>query len=265
MRNYQAVRAGTRSDSVFFAPELNQLLSCSKEWFQRTASEYRACSAAWGRLSSYRSASRETDGYAKSLDVAEGFAAWALIKQVRPRVVVELGSQYGISARLWKEALNRYVPGHTLILCDQEDQRRYIGPREAIFVEGDALRTLPGIFASYSVDLLFNDAHPYTLIRWSVEEAMRREVRVLAFHDVGRHHPRGPFIADSARLTEAQKIRESHNYGECGTWERHVAAELLDKSLLSQDSAETTQYRMQVFDSLFGFLVAIRIDRSGSK
>jgi hypothetical protein len=64
--------------------------------------------AAWRHLSSYQSAGPATDGFGKTLDVAEGFAAWAIVKHLRPRVVLEIGTQYGISARLWKEALKAY-------------------------------------------------------------------------------------------------------------------------------------------------------------
>ena len=103
VRNRKAVRLSILSGGIFFQRALRQLFCCEDKWLVQTAAEYRACPAAWENLSGLRSPSRRTDGFAKTLDVAEGFALWSLVKQVRPQVVVELGTQYGISARLWKE------------------------------------------------------------------------------------------------------------------------------------------------------------------
>lgn len=257
VRNWYAVRIGTQQKHIFFQQELQQLLDCDSKWLRTTASEYYNCSAAWRRLSGYRSPSRETDGFGKSLDVAEGFAAWALVKHLRPRVVVELGTQYGISARLWKEALKMYVPGHELILCDLEDHRRFIGDDECTFLKGDAWQTLPEVFVSRSVDLIFNDAHPYNLIRWSVEEGLKQGVPTFAFHDVGCKHPRSPFRMQSAWLKPEEKLIHTADYGPCGTWERHVIAELFDQRALYADTVEKASTRIQIFDSLFGLGIVV--------
>src|SRR5690606_25385244 len=108
-RNQAAIQRMCATGQVFFAAELRHFLGCDDPWLAAAAREYADCPAAWKHLSGLRSPSRATDGMAKSLDVAEGFALWALVKHLRPRLVVELGVQYGISARLWKEALTLYV------------------------------------------------------------------------------------------------------------------------------------------------------------
>ena len=257
IRNRLAVRTNTRPGSVFFQRELCQLLGCDGEWLEETAAEYRACSVAWRYLSGLRSPSRKTDGFAKSLDVAEGFAAWALIKHTRPKVVVELGVQYGISSRLWKEALKAYVPEHELILCDLEDKRYFIDDNECTFLRADARQVLPQLFASGEVGLLHNDAHPYDLIHWSVAEALRHKVAVLTFHDVGRG-PRGPFKLASSQLSKEQRLANNENWAQYGTWERHVMAEVFDNKVLHQDSVVGGSYRIQIFDSLFGFAVVMQ-------
>ncbi len=252
-RNQRAVRAGTQPGEEFFRSELQRLLGCDDEWLAQTAAEYRACLPAWRYLSGLRSPSRKTDGFAKSLDVAEGFAAWALVNLVRPKVIVELGVQYGISARLWKEALNAYVPEHELILCDLENLRRFIGDDECVFLKGDARKSLPEVFATRSVGILYNDAHPYDLIHWSVTEALKHRVPVLTFHDVGRLHPRGPFKAESNRLSERQKLVNSEHWGQYGHWERHVIADIFDSRVLQEDAVVGEAYHIQFFDSLLGF------------
>jgi hypothetical protein len=208
-------------------------------------------------LSGLRSSSRKTDGIAKSLDVAEGFALWALVKHIRPRIVVELGVQYGVSARLWKEALKAYVAEHELILCDLHDKRHLINDEECTFLRADARQILPEVFSTGQVGILHNDAHPYDLIYWSVEEALKHDVPVLTFHDVGRGS-RSSFRLESSQLSKEQKLANAEYSAEHGHWERHVMAEIFDREILHRDSVEQKGYRIQIFDSLFGFGVVLR-------
>lgn len=257
MNNYRAVRRGTQPDSIFFQSEIRSLLNCDRQWLFETAAEYRKCSAAWRRLCGYHSHSRRTDGLAKTLDVAEGFAAWAVVKHLRTKVVVELGTRYGASARLWKEALKRYVPDHELILCDLKDERRFIDDSECTFLEGDARQTLAEVYATRPVDLLFNDAHPYDLIRCSVEEGLLHGIAAFAFHDVGCGHPRGPFKAESASVSVDDKQIHAEDWATYGHWERHVMADVFHPGILHVEAAVIPSARIQVFDSLFGFGVVI--------
>jgi hypothetical protein len=257
-RNWRAVSNGTRPSHIFFEDELKWLLGCDVEWLRESAREYRSCPAAWRWLSNFRSTSRRTDGPAKTVDVAEGFVIWTLVKKLSPRVVVELGTQHGLSARVWKEALRKYVSAHDLILCDLIDSRLFIGDDECTFIKGDARLTLPAIFDEMSVDVLYNDAHPYDLVRWSVEEGLKHGVKAFVFHDVGRFHPRGPFKFESAQLTQKEKRLHSMDLAQYGHWERHVMAELFDPRILHQDSAAGSIDRIQIFDSLFGVGVVLR-------
>jgi hypothetical protein len=256
LRNWRRVRTATKPQYVFFKAELQALLKCGEDYLKKTAYEYYGCKDAWRHLSSYNSLSAKTDGVAKTLDVAEGFALWSLVKRRRPKVVVELGAQLGASARLWKEALKAYVPEHELILCDLEDNRRLIGDDECTFLKGDAHELLPEIFASKSVDLLHNDAHPYSLIRWSVEQGLRLRIPIFVFHDVGRGN-RGPFYIASAALSSEEKLIHNTNWAEYGHWERHVMAEMFDPAILHQDAITNDNIQMQIFDSLFGVGVVL--------
>ncbi|MEW5871408.1 MAG: class I SAM-dependent methyltransferase [Chloroflexota bacterium] len=256
-RNRQDIQ-NAHQGKVFFQQEITWLLDCDEGWLQETAQEYRACEAAWKYLSGLRSPSRQTDGAAKSLDVAEGFVVWALVKHQKPEVVVELGVQHGISSRLWKEALKAYVPDHELILCDLEDRRQFIQDSECTFVQGDARQTLPEILRSRSVGVLHNDAHPYGLIRWSIQAALEQQVAVLTFHDVGRHHRRAPFRKGSFALSPVEKEQHAEDYSHYGCWERHVIAELFGQQILDEDAMVTGDHRVQIFDSLFGFGVVLQ-------
>jgi hypothetical protein len=261
IRNRETVNTHTQPGKIFFQSEISQFLGCDEKWLIETAAEYRACPAAWKYLSGLGSPSRQTDGYAKSLDLAEGFALWSLVKKMRPHVVVELGTQYGLSAHLWKVALKAYVPQHELILCDLEDHLRFIKHEECTFVLGDAYQTLRQIFATRHVDVLHNDAHPYHLIEWSVTEALQQGVPILTFHDVGFRHPRGPFKSTGVSLSHEEKMQHSTDYAQYGTWERHVMAEILDQRIWEHDDAVNDRHRIHIFDSLFGFGVSLQIAR----
>jgi hypothetical protein len=261
--NRRAVQGHTLPGRVFLARELAQLTGRDAAWIDTTAAEYRACERAWMRLSGLRSPDKYSDGYIQTLDVAEGFAMWALVKHMRPRVVVELGTQYGISARLWKDALTQYVPEHRLYLCDLEDQRLFVGDGEAHFMQGDARDSLARIFALEKVDILFNDAHPYSLITWSLAEGLAHGVPCFAFHDVGGRALRGgPFHIESHALPESERVASGASDGMGGHWERHCMADTFDPRVLTQDAVENDTWRLQVFDSLFGFGVALRKDWS---
>ncbi len=251
-RNQRVVGEHTPPGDIFFADQLLHFLQCDVGWLRDTAVEYAQNRAAWENLSGWQSPSRRTDGHAKSLDVAEGFAIWALVKHTRPEVVVELGVQHGISSRLWKEALKTYVPHHELVLCDMEDKRRFISDAECTFLQADARTVLPELFASGRVGILHNDAHPYDLIKWSVQMGLDNKVPIFTFHDIGRG-ARGPYKRASYALDTELKMKHSENWAEYGTWERHVMGEMFAEAILDHDFAENAQYRLQVFDSLFGF------------
>ena len=210
--NKRAVQKYTQPNNIFFQEQLIQFFDCEQEWLAKTATEYRECARAWSRLSGLQSQSKQTDGFAKSLDVAEGFVLWTLVKLVRPKIVVELGVQYGISSRLWKEALCAYVPEHKLVLCDLNDKRLFIDDSEAEFFQEDARQILPELFATGNVGILHNDAHPYDLIHWSISEALRHNVNTLTFHDIGKGN-RGPFKPQSFYLTKQEKMDNSEKLG----------------------------------------------------
>jgi hypothetical protein len=258
--NRREVPAQLASGVPYLASEIAWLTGREEAWLRETASEYAATPEAWQRMAAFRSPSRRTDGISMSMDVGEGFAAWALIKHVRPRVVVELGSLYGVSARLWKEALKRYVPDHRLYLCDLEDNLRYIGKDEATLLLGDGVAMLEKVLAQGPVDLLFNDAHPYTLIRDTIRIGLDAGIPCFAFHDVGGRELRNyPYFVESASATTEERVANSINFARYGHWERHCMAEAWNARILTENSVALPGWRLQIFDSLFGLGVALEV------
>jgi hypothetical protein len=242
-----------KTGEAFFQKELCKFLNVDKSWIKQSFGEYAETPEAWVRLSSYRSPSSQHDGKAKSLDIAEGFAVWAFVKKFRPKNVVELGSQFGISARLWKEALQKYVPGHELHLFDLEDKRQYITDQDATLHLGDAYRLFPEFLKSNRVDLLINDAHPYELIKWTLTEGILHKIPFFGFHDIGCTHKRGPYKKEYFKLSEYEKIKGSLNWHHYGLWERHAMADFFDKRIAAESCVENEHIKCQIFDSFLGF------------
>ena len=244
-------------NTPFFAKEIGWLYDKDQVWVESVFEDYKKCEAAWGYLSGLNSLSGSTDGYAKSIDVAEGFAVWALVAAQKPRIVVELGVQYGISSRLWKEALKFYVPEHKLYLCDLEDKRQFIDDSESIFLKGDAFINLPELFETEKVDILHNDAHPYSLIDWSVATGVQKNIPIFTFHDVNGTPPRNCFSKKGLYLTKEQKIANDVNWASFGHWERHVMVDQFDSRLSDECLIENDGFKIVIFESLFGFGVAL--------
>lgn len=237
----------------FFKEELGWFLQVDSPWLKEATEEFFSCEDGWRTLCKFKSSSQKTDGIAKTLDIAEGFALWCFVKYYKPKVVVELGSQFGLSARLWKEALNIYVKEHELYLCDLDDRRKYISDEECTFLKGDARETLKGLLHDKKIDVLINDAHPYDLIMWSLHAGVEANIPHFAFHDIGHHHPRGVYRKEFYDLPEETKMKETANWAEYGCWERHGMAKVFDERIAELNTAENDDYKIQIFDSLFGY------------
>jgi len=106
----------------------------------------------------------------KSLDRREAFLAWSLVMKYKPKVVLELGSQFGHSGIIWLDAVkrtggvfigldlgrdkgNKYSAGSqgTMELLPDNDP-------QCIKCWGDAVELLPELLKKYDVGLVFHDA-----------------------------------------------------------------------------------------------------------
>ena len=198
----------------------------------------------------------------KSLDVNEAFALWCVLKHTGCHKVLELGTHKGASTLFLKQALYHFNPlFHKLISCDVKRQPQWwIDEKAFTFIEGDAEALFPDIIADWSIDCLFNDAHPYTLIDKSTKCALDRDLSLLLFHDVGKK----VFRADSYILPEKTKIRYNcpDDFGgskfQYGHWERHVMAKYFGKEILIEDFVITQKHKIGIFDSTYGLGVVIK-------
>ena len=253
LNSEQILEKWIREKNPFFKSEIKKFYEENDVWVLESLNDFYNCKVAWENLTLFQSDSRKGDGIGKSVDIAEGFAIWCFVRHFKPQSIAEIGTRYGVSARLWKEALKKYVPEHRLTLFDLEDVRRYIDDSEAKLIVGDAFKLFPDFLNNHPVDLLILDAHPYELTRWALEEGFKRGIKNFAFHDVGKKHRRGPYKPQYYTLPEIVKLKHSLDWGTYGTWERHLQADFFDKALATKDYVQNEFSTSQVFDSLFGY------------
>ena len=249
-----------------FTQELQDLLSVSVEQIENYYNEFERLSV-WRLLPEIGSNSRRTDHSDKTLDIAEAFSFYCVLRHLKATSIIELGTRFGVSSALLHATLvenMKEIPksrrNATLIGCDLVREFQYIDEQAKYFTFncGDAHNLFPSILETRQFDCLFNDAHPYTLIKKSTESAIENKVRVLAFHDVGKKHRRSSFNRESYFLSEEEKIKNNLNLKDYGYWERHVMAEIFGERILDEDSLETVDHKVQIFDSLFGLGIAVR-------
>lgn len=253
-------------DDIIFANELQKLLDISFEKIEKYDNEFKSLPFQ-GFLPDEASASKKTDNADKTMDLAEAFAFYCILREKNASSILELGTRFGCTAAFFKIVLsiNANENGNenkNLVSCDLYKDFRYINEKDFTFLQGDARNLFPAILENGEFDCLFNDAHPYDLIKKSSVDAIDRKVPILAFHDVGKNHKRSGFDRERYFIPEEQKINcvyDSHGTPvEGGHWERHVMAELFSEKLLDDDFVETDEFIVQIFDSLFGLGIAIR-------
>ncbi|PIQ85379.1 MAG: hypothetical protein COV74_09270 [Candidatus Omnitrophica bacterium CG11_big_fil_rev_8_21_14_0_20_45_26] len=245
-------------EEIPFRSEIAKLLSVQEDWLIQTYYEYCLAKANFEPLlPAVRSSRRATDHGGKSLDPHEAFALWCVIKKCKAKRILELGTRFGVSARFFRVA-HLFMFGlddSKIYSCDLNREYRYVNDDDFEFIQGDAKLLFPDILKKNKIDLIFNDAHPYDLTKISVSASLEAQSPIITFHDVGKNHPRSPFKREAYFLPVNE--RNLINLAEYGPWERHVMAEFFGQNLLDEDFSETDQYRVQIFDSLFGLGVAI--------
>lgn len=207
----------------------------------------------------------ERQGYAgklgewKTLSTEEAFLLCLAMSLTRPRVIVELGTQYGKSTRRLVDLADFLGLDSRIISYDVVDELEYVGRDEIDF----HLQDLTGAFRTEVLDkfgsgLVFSDAHPYALLSEVVRETSSHYGNwMLAVHDCGPGlcNPHMPISREDPAIT-----------GNTGLWERHILAEVFgidDPLSPALDSQSTATRRMQVFETQHGMALIAPAGRSG--
>ncbi|HIE11185.1 MAG TPA: hypothetical protein EYP62_06175 [Kiritimatiellae bacterium] len=192
----------------------------------------------------------------KTLCFEEAFIFFALFNLKVPRVVVEIGTQYGQSTRRLRDMLDLLRPDARMVCYDLADELRFVGHDEVTLLIDDVTgQVAEKVWTRWSPDVVFLDARPYPLI----DEAVRSFLKmggeaVLVIHDCapGICNPRMHLSHDDPHIS-------SHT----GVWERHVLAEVFgvdDPRTRGLDYGAYGRYVLRIFDTRHGLgVIAPRV------
>jgi hypothetical protein len=188
-------------------------------------------------------------GEFKTLCLEEAFVLYLAMTIVRPRTIVEIGTQHGKSTRRILDAIDLLGLETRVICFDVNDVVEHFSPGdEAKLVLGDVTgRFRRDVLQAYEPDLIFLDAHTHGLLGEVIGQVVSKGTEcLLAIHDAGRGlcNPRMTIAKDDPAVTSAT-----------GVWERHILADVfgIEDPLSDQlDDAESPTHRLSIFATTHG-------------
>ena len=195
----------------------------------------------------------------KTLCFEEAFLLCVAIETIRPRSIVEIGTQHGKSTRRILDLIAWLGVDCRLTCFDTLDQVRYFQPDEAELVLTDVSgRFREEVLEARQPGLIFLDAHPYPLLKEAINETMAANDCVLAIHDCGPGlcNPRMTLSRSDPDITSTT-----------GVWERHVLAEIhgIDDPLTRDlDDLVTSTYHLKIFETSHGLAMLVPRRREAS-
>jgi glycosyltransferase involved in cell wall biosynthesis len=242
--------------SYFYRPEIaeyvdqGRLLQQVADCFQLELAHVRA------KLTTYRSF-YDAKGYAKALGerktlcLEEAFVLYVLLALRRPKVIVEIGTQHGKSARRILDMASLLGLEARLICFDIQNEVQHFAPHEATLVERDVTgRFRTEVLEQFQPDLLFVDVHTYHLLKEVVHESLvapRKPIIVMHDCSAGLCNPNMTLSRGDTNVTSLT-----------GIWERHVLAEefgVSDPKGSQLDDLTTATARVRVFSTPHGIAI----------
>ena len=166
--------------------------------------------------------------------------------------IVEIGTQFGKSARRLID-IKTHLQLHSKLICyDVHNEVRFFDPSEAVLLEKDITDDVESaITLKYASGLVFLDARPYKLIENVVRAVTKSNNWILVIHDCTRGLCKPNMAIDRSSLNISSTT---------GVWERHVLAEVfgfehpLSKKL---DRFSTTELEVCIFETQHGLCVIL--------
>ena len=187
-------------------------------------------------------------GERKHLCKEEAMLCYFAMERFRPELIVEIGTQYGVSTRKIIDIRNHLGIEANIECYDIEDQVKYFAADEATLNVQDVSSHLrEEIFSKSSNGYLHLDAHPYYLTKDAILEAMRGKDWVVTVHDCGKGlcNPKMEISRDQPELISSQT----------GHWERHVLADVfgvVDPLSDELGTQQTSTHKMRIFETPHG-------------
>lgn len=128
-----------------------------------------------------------------TLDFVEGVAVFSMLRALNRTqlCILEVGTQYGVSACIFREGLMRMGITPRIVTYDITAMPHYFQDHEVEFRQEDITNRCGAVLDELNPDMVFLDAHPWHLTYNLTVEARRRK-RLLMMHDVNdaiwEHH-----------------------------------------------------------------------------
>ena len=191
-------------------------------------------------------------GERKTLCFEEAFLLYLSVLQMRPKHVVEIGTQYGKSTRRIIDILHFAGHENCKMTCfDITDQVKYFSQDEANLELYDVTNNFKDhVLIRLKPDLIYLDARPYWLLFNVISEFLewsKIHLSILTIHDCSPllYNPRSQI-----KKEEAKKITS-----QTGVWERHVLSELFQTPNNTLDDFNSPTHRLRIFNTPHGLSI----------
>jgi hypothetical protein len=171
----------------------------------------------------------------KTLSKRECEEIFYYFDQHRPQTMIELGTQYGCSTKIFVEIANFFGYKLNMHAFDIRDRiRSSIVDRNEFHlhiedITDKELETLD----LYSPDLVFLDAHPYKLTKNMVNACLRKQINFMC-HDISLD------VHEKAR----QQSNNFTNFDIYVAWELYVIAKIISDKFLTEDYYEDKERKI---------------------
>jgi len=197
-----------------------------------------------------------TLGESKTLCFEEAFLLYLSVMRLRPAQIVEIGSQYGKSARRLVDIV-QLLGLETRVTCfDLIDELQFISANEVELILQDVTHNFStAVLEKLAPAIIFLDARPYALLKnvtthfleWSLSHPA-----ILAIHDCSQ----GLFNPNM----KIPKTDQSHISSKTGVWERHVLSEVFMTPNNRLDDLTTPSHRLKIFNTPHGLALIAPLD-----
>jgi predicted O-methyltransferase YrrM len=191
---------------------------------------------------------RETLGEQKTLYLEEAFLVYLAAWQMQPKQVVEIGTQYGKSARRIVDMLKLLGLESQVTCFDVMDEIQFVGHEDVELVLHDLTHDFSSrVLEQIAPTLIFLDARPYHLLQRVIRDFLdwsKSHPAILAIHDCapGLYNPRMKISKNDPSAPNSQT----------GIWERHVLADIFSVPNSELDEVQTENHRLKIFGTLYG-------------
>jgi len=185
---------------------------------------------------------------AKTLSKEECRAIYNYFEEYKPKRILEFGTQYGCSTRVFIEISKWFGLDAEVHSWDINCQIRKdcVDRNSFTFHQEDITGKEKHIIDTFRPDLVFLDAHPYELTKNLMTVCIEKDINFMC-HDV------------SVEIYERSKLRSNNftnkNPSNGTEWELYLLKELISKDIINRDFFENDKIIVECVRDRFGLAI----------